>query len=223
MKQAYKLLIPALLLITMLIGSVSGRIITCPDIPDPPYIPELPEEDIIQVEAYIAKPNPTISTTTLPVAESLRVITDGTILHLTVTFAAETPPSGHALIILVTILEGNPETESILDCASFSDPTSTSYNLDIFLLGATVDGESPNIAVYAWLGELSNTDRAPNDGFYPITSMSASEPNVFQDYEPAPVGGVMVPKNSIEILTPYIALAGLVAAISTVYVIKKRK
>jgi hypothetical protein len=38
-----------------------------------------------------------------------------------------------------------------------------------------------------------------------------------------PVGGVMVPKNSLEILTPYIALAGLIAAISTVYVIKKRK
>jgi len=37
------------------------------------------------------------------------------------------------------------------------------------------------------------------------------------------VGGVLVPKNSLEILTPYIALAGLVAAISTIFVIKKRK
>jgi hypothetical protein len=38
-----------------------------------------------------------------------------------------------------------------------------------------------------------------------------------------PVGGVVVPKNSLEILTPYIALAGLIAAISTAYVIKKQK
>jgi hypothetical protein len=204
----------------MLIGAVSG--ILCPDIPSPPYIPEFPEEDIIKVEAYIEHPPPPSTTKTMPVAESLRLITDGTILHLTVTFATETPPAGHVLIILVTILDGTPPTESILDCASFSDPTSTTYNLDIFLIGATVDGGSPNIAVYAWL-EGSHTDRAPNDGFYPITSMSASEPNVFQDYEPAPVGGVVVPKNSFEILTPYIALAGLVAAISTIFVIKKRE
>jgi len=40
---------------------------------------------------------------------------------------------------------------------------------------------------------------------------------------PAPVGGVIVQKNSLEILTPYIAIAGLIITISTVYVIKKRK
>jgi hypothetical protein len=203
----------------MLTGSVSGKL--CPDIPDPPYVPESLQEDIVKVEAYIEHPTPS-TTKTMPVADSLRLITDGTILHLTVTFAAETPPAGHALIILVTILEGTPPTESLLDCASFSASTSTTYKLDIYLLGATVDGGSPNIAVYAWLEE-SHTDRAPNDGFYPITSMLASDPNVFQDYEPAPVGGVVVPKNSLEILTPYIALAGLVAAISTILVIKKRK
>ena len=39
----------------------------------------------------------------------------------------------------------------------------------------------------------------------------------------ASVGGVTTPVNKTEILTPYIALAGLIAAISTVYVIKKRK
>ena len=39
----------------------------------------------------------------------------------------------------------------------------------------------------------------------------------------ASVGGVTAPVNKTDILTPYIALAGLIAAISTVYVIKKRK
>ncbi len=38
-----------------------------------------------------------------------------------------------------------------------------------------------------------------------------------------PVGGVTSPTNKLEILTPYIALAGLIAAISTLYVIKRRK
>jgi hypothetical protein len=188
----------------MLIGSVSGM--ACPDIPSPPYIPESPQEDIIKVEAYIEQyPSPSTSKT-MPVAESLRLITVGPTLHLTVTFAAETPPAGHEIIILVTILEGTPPKESILGCASFSDPASTAYKLDVSLVTAPVDGGSPNIAVYAWL-EGSHTDRAPNDGFYPITSISSANPNVFQDYEPAPVGGVIVPKNSLEILTPYIALA----------------
>ncbi len=42
-------------------------------------------------------------------------------------------------------------------------------------------------------------------------------------YELAPVGGVAYTVNKLEILTPYIALAGLIAALSTIYVIKRRK
>ena len=38
-----------------------------------------------------------------------------------------------------------------------------------------------------------------------------------------PVGGYVAPINKLEILTPYIALVGLIIAVSTVYVIKKRK
>ena len=37
------------------------------------------------------------------------------------------------------------------------------------------------------------------------------------------VGGISTPVNKLEILTPYIALAGLIAAVSAVYVIKRRK
>jgi hypothetical protein len=39
----------------------------------------------------------------------------------------------------------------------------------------------------------------------------------------APVGGVVTPTNKLAILTPYIALAGLIAVVSAVYVIKRRK
>jgi hypothetical protein len=41
--------------------------------------------------------------------------------------------------------------------------------------------------------------------------------------EISPVGGISSPVNKIEILTPYLALAGLIAAISTVIVIRKHK
>ena len=40
---------------------------------------------------------------------------------------------------------------------------------------------------------------------------------------PPPVGGVASPVNKAEIIAPYIALAGLIAAVSTVYIIKKRR
>jgi hypothetical protein len=41
--------------------------------------------------------------------------------------------------------------------------------------------------------------------------------------ESAPVGGVATSINKLEILVPYLALAGLIAVVSTVYVIKKCK
>ncbi|MGB6681558.1 MAG: hypothetical protein WBF08_09600 [Candidatus Bathyarchaeia archaeon] len=217
MNHAYRLLIPAFLLITMLIGSVSAP--TCPDIPDPPYVPEFPEEDIIKVEAYIDSVTTiTTTATTTTVAQSLRPIVNGPILHLTVTFAKGTPPPDKGILILVTMLQGNPPTEVVLGCLTLLDPPLTTYTLDI---PVTTDGGVPSIAVYAALVEFS-TDRAPNDGFYQITSLSASDPNVFQDYDPAPVGGVVTPVNKLEILAPYIALAGLIAVISAI-VIKKRK
>ena len=37
-----------------------------------------------------------------------------------------------------------------------------------------------------------------------------------------PVGGLVIPTNKLEILTPYIALAGLVIAVSAVVVVKRR-
>ena len=217
MNHAYRLLIPALLLINMLIGSVSANF--CPGIPPPPYVPEFPEEDIIKVEAYIDSVTTTTAiVSTIPVAQSLRPIINGPYLHLTITFAAETPPADKALLILVTILQGNPPTEVVLDCKTLFDPSSTIYTLDFPI---TTNGGMPSIAVYAALGEVG-TDRAPNDGFYQITSLSALDPNVFQDYELAPVGGVASPTNKLQVIAPYLILSGLVIMVSAI-IIRKRK
>jgi hypothetical protein len=46
---------------------------------------------------------------------------------------------------------------------------------------------------------------------------------VTQTIEPAPVGGLITPTNKLEILTPYIALAGLIITVSAAYVIKRRE
>ncbi len=40
---------------------------------------------------------------------------------------------------------------------------------------------------------------------------------------PAPVGGVVTPVNKLEILMPYLALAGLVAAVTAAFTIRKRR
>ena len=207
-----RLLIPALLSVILLIGSTSATII-CPDIPPGPYIPKSPQEDITQVEAYIE--HTTVAPAVPPSSSAVYVTTY--VLHLTVTFAAATPPADQAINILVTALQGTPQTETVIGCRSAADPSSTTYTLDLPL----EDAEA-SIAVYAWLGPVTGTDRAPNTDFYQITSLSEAAPNLFYDPEPAPVGGVVIPTSKLEILAPYLALAGLVAALTTVVVAKKR-
>jgi hypothetical protein len=60
-----------------------------------------------------------------------------------------------------------------------------------------------------------------------LTSTGWVDPEPFEitvnQFEPAPVGGVVSPINKFKILTPYIALAGLIIAVSTFYVFKRRK
>jgi hypothetical protein len=190
MNQMYRLFIPALILITMLIGSVSG--IACPDIPDPPYVPKSPQEDIVKVTTWV----------------------DGSIVGVIVEFAAVTPPPGETLFILIATTQVNPPTETVVYCNSFTNPSGAYvFNINLWTQ------DTPSVAVYAWLS-TATTDRAPNNGYY--RTGTDLNPNIFSDPD-GPVGGVVVPRNSLEILTPYIALAGLVAAISTIFVIKKRK
>jgi photosystem II stability/assembly factor-like uncharacterized protein len=41
--------------------------------------------------------------------------------------------------------------------------------------------------------------------------------------QPTPVGGELISTKKLQVLIPYIALAGLIMALSTVYVFKRRK
>lgn len=56
-----------------------------------------------------------------------------------------------------------------------------------------------------------DSDYAPDEGYVTFTSSGPA------------VGGVSSPINKFEILTPYLVLAGLIAVVSAVYFIKKRK
>lgn len=41
--------------------------------------------------------------------------------------------------------------------------------------------------------------------------------------EPRPVGGIVAPVNKLDLLAPYLALIGLIAVVSTVAVIRRRR
>jgi len=204
MNIRYGLLLPAMLAVLLLVGSASAR---CPSIPDPPYTPKDPAENIVTVTASVEQPS------AAPSAAGGGVAIDGHVLHLIIVFAAPTPPAGQQINIIVTELQGSTETG--IDCTSSAGPAKTTYTFDIPL---TTDGGAAQIAVYAWLGPVPGTDRAPNGGFYIADRMVRQ----FDDPEGA-VGGVVMPTNKLEIVAPFAALAGLVVAVSAVVVVKRRR
>ena len=57
----------------------------------------------------------------------------------------------------------------------------------------------------------------------PITTYPTPFNALITQVKAAPVGGVVIPIDKLEILTPYIALAGLMAAVSAVVVVKRRR
>jgi hypothetical protein len=80
-------------------------------------------------------------------------------------------------------------------------------------------------------GTSTVTLSSPGDGTITLVPIAGGgsvdrEPEPFEvtvnQVEPAPVGGISTPINKLEILTPYLALAGLIIAVSAI-VIKKRK
>ena len=163
MSFRYGLLPPAMLVVLLFVGSASASTL-CPPIPPGPYIPKSPEEDIVKVEAYLVPPSPTSTASSSQLA-----VVSGYVLQLTVTFAAPTPTADQAISIIVTELQGNTPTETVVGCLIAGDPSSTTYQLT-----GHVNNVGASIAVYAWLGPIPQTDRAPNTGSYPITSISAA-------------------------------------------------
>jgi hypothetical protein len=110
--------------------------------------------------------------------------------------------------------------------------------------GASTSSSTPGEITYSASGEPFQADRSwytitfhctalgntpinvksahykdPSDGDNWLNILKASVNQISQ----SPVGGFSTPINKLEILTPYIALAGLIIAVSSVYVIKKRK
>jgi hypothetical protein len=78
--------------------------------------------------------------------------------------------------------------------------------------------------------ELSWKDRKKDQpsSFYSWPAATWTDPNSYGDIILArtayqPVGGVIKSANKFEMLIPYITLAGLIVAVSTVYIIKRRK
>jgi len=64
----------------------------------------------------------------------------------------------------------------------------------------------------------------PNGEFISEGILEENYDSGFRTYSTPPaVGGIITPVNKLGVLTPYLALAGLIVAISTVYIIKKRK
>ena len=91
----------------------------------------------------------------------------------------------------------------------------TTYTIDYPI---ATDIETAQIAVYAWLGPQPQTDRASNGGFYIADRMVRQ----FDDPE-GTVGGVVEPTNKIALATPFLALAGLIIAVSAVVAVKRRR
>lgn len=144
-----------------------------------PYIPKYPEEDIVTVQAYVQQGVPNI-------------------LHVTITFAAPTPPPSPSVGVWVTRFDGSAEV--VLAAITLMAPPKNTHTISISL----ADGGPVDIAVYALLG-AGDTDRWPNTGFQRITSLGGT----FYDYDS--VGGVVVPTNILTMLAPYLAVIGLVA------------
>jgi len=185
-----------MLVVLLFVGSVSAPLM--PSIPSPPYIPKSPQEDIVKIEAWIEQP--------------------GNYLWFTITFAAPTPPTGQDIYIILTMLDGS--TETVINYWIFgAGGADTTFSMG----GTSLPSVDTPVAWYAWLGPPPGTDRAPNNGYYQITALSETATNLFYDPEPAPVGGVVLPTNTLAILTPYLALAGLIVAVSAVVVVKRRR
>ena len=80
-----------------------------------------------------------------------------------------------------------------------------SFDLDNPSLVVSISGDGGTLAVGT---------SAANTGYLLSTGYSSRQ---------GPVGGIVMPTNKLEILSPYLALAGLGAAVSAVVVVKKRR
>lgn len=85
-----------------------------------------------------------------------------------------------------------------------------------------IEGGQPN---YGFLIRDPNEDQQTEDAgvYFLDNKYGGGAPILEIDWSTPPVGGVIAQVDKLAVLTPYIALAGLIATASTIYIIKKRK
>ncbi|MFC1506991.1 hypothetical protein ACFLQ6_07970 [Thermoproteota archaeon] len=93
----------------------------------------------------------------------------------------------------------------------------------VFTFHCKGEGSSPINIPEIYEQPTGGSLRVGPDAVTEIIERTLLKAAVTQTPEPPPVGGLVTPTNKLAILTPYIALAGLIIAVSTVYVIKRRK
>ncbi len=168
--------------------------------------------------------------------------------NFTLTLWIRDIPDGWAMTEFEFMIEWDPTLMEIVDFPIFLGEVRGWENMSI-ALNATINlrllGMQANGAQWsedaAWFeftfhciseGTSAVTLSSPEVGTITLVALVGGgtvnlEPEPFEvtvnQVEPAPVGGISTPINKLEILTPYIALAGLIAVVSVVYVIKRRK
>jgi hypothetical protein len=206
-------------IITVLLVSVISLSLISPVLADPPYYPKV----IV---------NPTS-------------ITAGVSTTFSITFSVEDIPSGYGLTYLGLVLTWpSSDMELVSGTEGASLPPGWKVSLGDFTeippgsekkyFQMSRDTGEPVTVEREWLTVTFHCLRpGPSmitvdggvdvkelpDGF--ITG-EAIEPIEVTVNQLSPIGGVTTPVNKIAILTPYLALAGLIAAVSAI-VIKKRK
>lgn len=94
--------------------------------------------------------------------------------------------------------------------AAMQDDLDNGRSFSTFLIKLSVDTDDDDL-VDEW--NFYSADRSGID----------YDPYVEYELEGLTVGGIVSPINKLVVLTPYLALAGLIAVVSTVFVIRRRK
>jgi len=95
------------------------------------------------------------------------------------------------------------------------------YPLIINSISGDVSGSIFEIAIpLAWIGNPDKIDIVFIASLTGFTDLAG--PMRYQVYRPRPVGGYMLPVNKLEVLAPYLALVGLVGAVTAAVAIRRR-
>jgi hypothetical protein len=89
----------------------------------------------------------------------------------------------------------------------------------------TLQSPSPKAGPYAfgWSVAVSGVIIVVSEPTADVSDLKSDEGRAYVYSIPTVVGGIITPVNKLEILAPYLALVGLVAAVSAVVVVRRRQ